>query len=475
MLQLGAIRKFKSPWSSAVVLVRKKDGSLRFCIDLRKLNEKMIKDAYALPRIEDSLDSLNGSCIFTSIDLKAGYWQVELDEDSIPLTAFTVGPLRFYECVRMPFGLTNAPATFQCLMETCLDDLHLNWCIIYLDDIIVFSKTPEEHVERLAAVFDKISKAGLKFKPSKCEFFKSRINYLGHIVSRNGIETDPKKIEAIQKWPRPKTVHDVRSFLGFTNYYRKFLYKYAQKAHPLNQLISGDNAKKKYRKVEWNDEHEQAFQLLKSSCIDTSVLAYANYKKPFRLNTDASKTGLGAVLYQQQDDGTYHVISYASRSLSKTERNYDAHKLEFLALKSSVTERFHEYLYGGSFEVFTDNDPLTYVLTTAKLDATGQRWVATLANYNFKIFYKAGKLNLDVDALSRIPWEMSETAHTPLDTILAKSSLLIPTLTVKLSFLPNAVIQSNKLVVRNDLELTKKQWKQEQNLDYSIKSIVDLL
>ena len=165
----------------------------------------------------------------------------------------------------------------------------------------------------------------MKLKPSKCEFFKSRINYLGHIVSRNGIETDPKKIEAIQKWPRPKTVHDVRSFLGFTNYYHKFLYKYAQKARPLNQLIAGDNAKKKYCKVEWNDEHEQAFQLLKSACMDTPVLAYANYKKPFCLNTDASKTGLGAVLYQQQDEGTYRVISYASRSLSKTERNYDVH------------------------------------------------------------------------------------------------------------------------------------------------------
>ena len=366
------------------------------------MNERTIKDAYVLPRIEDSLDSLNGSCIFTSIDLKAGYWQVELDEDSIPLTAFTVSPREFYECVRMPFGLTNAPAMFQHLMETCLDDLHLNWCIIYLDDVIVFSKTPEDHVERLVAVFEKISKAGLKLKPSKCEFFKSRINYLGHIVSKNGIETDPKKIEAIQKWPRPKTVHDVCSFLGFTNYYHKFIYKYAQKARPLNQLVSGENAKKKHKRVEWNNDHEQAFRHLKSICMDTPVLAYANYKKPFRLNTDVSKTGLGVILYQQQEDGTFRVISYASRSLSKNEKNCNAHKLEFLAMKWSVTERFHEYLYGGIFEVFTDNNPLTYVLTSAILDATGQRWIATLANYNFKIFYKAGKLNLDADTLSRV-------------------------------------------------------------------------
>ena len=172
MLEIGAIRRSESLWASVVVLVRKKDGSLRFCINLRKLNSQTVKDAYSIPRIEDSLDSLNGSCIFTSIDLKAGYWQVELDEDSIPLTAFTVGSLGFYECVRMLFSLTNAPATFQHLMENCLGNLHLNWCIIYLDDVVIFSRTPEEHLVQLDAVFTKIGKAGLKLKPSKCEFFK---------------------------------------------------------------------------------------------------------------------------------------------------------------------------------------------------------------------------------------------------------------------------------------------------------------
>ena len=183
MLEVGAIRKSNSPWCSAIVLVRKKDGSLRFCIDLRRLNERTIKDSHSLPRIDDSLDFLNGASIFTSLDLKAGYWQVMMDEDSIPLTAFSAGPLGFYECVRMPFGLCNAPATFQRLMESCLGDLHLNWCIIYLDDIIIFSKTPEEHIERLRGVFEKLFKAGLKLKPSKCEFFKDQISYLGHVVS----------------------------------------------------------------------------------------------------------------------------------------------------------------------------------------------------------------------------------------------------------------------------------------------------
>ena len=220
MLKIGAIRKSNSPWASAVVLVRKKDGSLRFCIDLRRLNARTIKDAYGLPRIEETLDCLEGSIIFTSLDLKSGYWQVEMDEASKPLTAFTVGPLGFYECERMPFRLTNAPATFQRLMESCLGDLHLNWCIIYLDDVIVFSKTPKEHIERLCGVFHKLFLAGLKLKPKQCEFFKLKIAYLGHIVLAKGIETDPKKVEAVKNWTIPKTVTDVRSFLGFTNYYR---------------------------------------------------------------------------------------------------------------------------------------------------------------------------------------------------------------------------------------------------------------
>ena len=245
MLSVGAIRKSTSPWASLVVLVHKKDGSLWFCIDLRKLNNQTIKDAQSLPRIEDSLDCLNGAAIFTRLDLQSGYWQVEMTEDSKSLTAFTVGPLGFYECVRMPFGLTNAPATFQCLMETCLGEMHLKWCIIYLDDSIVFSKTPEDHIERLRGVFEKLTVVGLRLKPSKCELFRLQVKYLGHTVSKNGIETDPGKIEAIEKWPVPKTVTEVRSFLGFTNYYHKFIPGYAQVARPINQLVSGDNANKK--------------------------------------------------------------------------------------------------------------------------------------------------------------------------------------------------------------------------------------
>ena len=248
-----------------------------------------------------------------------------MDEEFKALTAFMVSPLGFYECERMPFGLKNAPATFQHLMESCLGELHLNWCIIYLDDIIVFSKTPEEHLRQLQGVFDKLAKVGLKLKPSKCEFFKSRITYLGHIVLAAGIETNPTKIEAVKNWTLPRTVTDVRSFLGFTSHYRRFIWSYAKVAWPLNALISGDNANRKKSLVKWNSDCQQAFDQLKDLCTKTPILAYADYKKPFQLQTDASDLGLGAVLYQNDSHGHQRVIAYASRSLSNTERNYPVH------------------------------------------------------------------------------------------------------------------------------------------------------
>ena len=429
MLDLGAIRHSNSPWASAIVLVRKKDGKLRFCIDLRKLNNRTLKDSYSLPRIEHVLDQLLGSTIFTTLGLKAAYWQVEMVEECKPYTAFTCGPLGFYECETMPFGATNAPATFQRLMDNCLGDLNMNWCIVYLDDIIIFSQDAASHIERLEAVFKKLAKAGLKLKPSKCEFFIKRIKYLGHIISEEGVSTDPQEVEAVLHWPVPRTVYDVRAFLGFVGYYRRFIKGFSKAALPLRKLLIGleSQGKKsaKHTPVDWGEEEQIAFDTLKSLCCKAPILAYPNYKLPFILHTDSSLEGLGAVLYQVQK-GVKRVIAYASRSVNKTEMNYPVHKLEFLALKWAITDKFHDYLYGGNtFDVYTDNNPLTYVLSTAKLDACSHRWAARLANYNFNIHYRSGITNVDADALSRIqrPSILSDPEKMEFDETIGTQSI----------------------------------------------------
>ena len=277
-------------------------------------------------------------------------------------------------------------------------------CIIYLDDVIIFSKTPKEHLVRLQAVFEKLVAAGLKLKPSKCEFFKTRIHYLGHVVSENGKECDAKKIEVILKGPIPTTATEVRQFLGFCNYYRRFIFQFAHIAWALNKLVSGDNANHKNHLVTWMDECQEAFEKLKVACTCAPVLAYAEYSKRFTLQTDASGLELGAVLYQKDDEETPRPIAFASHSLSRCESNYPAYKLELLALKWAVCDRFHEYVYGSEFDVYTDNNPLTYINRTAKLDAVGQRWVAALASYMFNMHYQTGKTNTATDALSHIKW-----------------------------------------------------------------------
>ena len=275
------------------------------------------------------MDCLHGAVWFSTLDLKSGYWQVELEEEAKPLTTFAMGPLGFWECKCMPFGLTNAGATFQRLMESCLGELLLNWSIIYLDDIIVFSQTPEEHVHRLRAVFSKLREASLKLKPSKCDLFRKEIKYLGHVVSNKGVSTDPDKIQAITEWPQPTTVTEVRSFLGFVSYYRRIAPNFSKVARPLNKLLQnleGTPSQNKKVKVHWGPEQQEAFKTLQRLSTESSILAYADFKAPFILHTDASGDGLGAVLYQVQE-GKQRVIAYASWSLTRSERNYPVHQL----------------------------------------------------------------------------------------------------------------------------------------------------
>lgn len=416
LLDQNIIRESNSPWASAIVLVRKKSGGLRLCIDYRLLNQRTVKDSYALPRIDEMIDHLIGSKYFSSLDLRSGFFQVEVEEEHKPRTAFTAGPLGFYEFTRMPQGLTNSPATFQRLMARCLGDLHMKECFTFIDDIIVPGQDFEQELQRLERVFLKMRQNHLKLHPKKSVFFMRRAKYCGHIVSENGVETDPEKTAKISEWQAPCNIEQVRMFLGFSGYYRRFVKDYAKIARPLTDLLAGQRTSKARgrRKQEaipwrWGEEQQQAFETLKACLTSPPVLAYADYEKPFILHTDASGHGLGAVLCQKQDDGPEKVIAYASRALSKSEKNYSAHKLEFLALKWSVTEKFHDYLYGNSFTVYTDNNPLTYVLTTAKLDATGHRWLAELQTYHFDIKYRPGVKNTDADVLSRLPGQVAQT------------------------------------------------------------------
>ena len=402
MLRIGVIKESKSPWCNAVVLARKKNGELRLCIDFRRLNQRTVKDSYPLPRIKEALDNIKGARFFTSLDLKQGFWEVPMDEDSKQYTAFTVGPLGFYEFERMPFGLCNAPATFQRLMEACLGELVLEACLIYVDDIIIFSETENAHLARLRAVFDRIRAFGLKMRPHKCTFFAPEVDYLGHHISGDGIRPDDRHIARVKEFVPPTTVTEVRRFLGFVNHYRRFIQGYSKIARPLQQYTAGELSKEKDTAVKLSPEAVQAFEKLRDACITAPVLAFADYEKPFILETDASKEALGAVLYQKQTDGTTRPVAFGSRTTNAAEKNYHSSKLEFLALKWAVSDEFKDYLILQPFEVRTDNNPLTYIFTSPHLDAVGHRWVQQLAGFNFTLKYIKGRNNGAADGMSRI-------------------------------------------------------------------------
>ena len=307
----------------------------------------------------------------------------------------------------MPFGLCNAPPTFQRLMQNCLGELNLTYCLIYLNDVIVFFEMPEEHLQRMRVVFDRLREHGLKLKLSKCDVFKSEINYLAHHVSQKGVLPSKKNLESIAQCLPLDTYTKVKSFVGLVGHYRHFMKGFAKIAAPLYDLTSGDNKDKKSEHVDLSPEALETFDCLKAACLQAPILAFPDFDKPFLLETDASGRGLGAVLSQKQADGRYHPIAYASCVMNETEQRYHSNKQEFLALKWAVTEQFHEYLspYGknrNEFVVRTDNNPLTYIFSSANLDAARQRWVACLTSYNFSLEYQKGKDNTVADFLSQM-------------------------------------------------------------------------
>ena len=393
MLESGAIRPSQSAWCNAVVLVWKKDGGLHFCIDFCHLNAHTKKDSYPIPRIQEALESLVGTGHFSCLDLKSGFWQIRMDEASKQYTTFTIGNLGFFECDRMPFGLCNALATFQQLMQNCMGELNFIYCLIYLDDLIMFSWMAEEHLHRLHVVFDWLREYNLKLKPSNCSLFKEEINYLTHQVSKRGVQPSNTNIKAIAECALPQTYTEIRAFLGLVGHYRWFIKGFSQIAQPLNKHLAGEGASRKSERVSLPEEALEAFRALKQACKNSPVLAFANYTKDFLLETDASREGLGAVLSQKQEDGWFHPVAYGSQVLTMHEKNYHSTKLEFLALKWAITEDFNEYLLYQTFPGKTDNNPLTYIMTTPNLDTTGHRWVSALAKYDFQLEYQKGRDN----------------------------------------------------------------------------------
>ena len=394
LLSLGVIEPSSSSWASPVVLVTKKDGSLRLCVDYRKVNDLTIKDSYPLPRIDDSLDALSCAKWFSTLDLSSGYWQVPMDPKDVDKTAFTT-PYGLYHFKVMPFGLANAPATFERMMERVLAGLHWETCLIYLDDVIVFSRTFDEHITRLHQVFSRMKEANLKLSPSKCKLFCHEVEYLGHIVTKDGVATDPRKISAITSWPVPCCVKEVRSFLGLCSYYRRYVSGFATIASPLHRATEAN------REFHWSAECQEAFDELTKALTTPPILAYPSEDGLFWLDTDASDSGVGAVLSQEQD-GEKRVISYYSRVLTRNERNYCVTRRELLAVVMAV-KHFHHYLWGRHFVVRSDHGSLRWLMNFKNPEGQLWRWLQTLSEYDYEIQYRPGAQHRNADGLSRRP------------------------------------------------------------------------
>lgn len=405
MLDQGIIRPSNSPWSSPIWIVPKKTDASgkkkwRIVVDYRKLNEKTIDDRYPLPNITDVLDKLGRCMYFTTLDLASGFHQIEMNPEDIPKTAFNVEN-GHYEYVRMPFGLKNAPATFQRVMDNVLRGLQNEFCLVYLDDIIIMSASLQEHIVHLTKVFQRLRDTKFKIQLDKSEFLKKEVAYLGHIVTSEGVKPNPDKILAIKKYPIPKTTKQIKSFLGLLGYYRKFIKDFARLTKPLTSCL------KKNSKIEHTPQFIKCFEDCKNILTNEPILQYPDFSKPFNLTTDASNVSIAGIL-SQGPVGSDKPVAYISRTLNDSEKNYSTIEKELLAIVWATT-KLRPYLYGRKFKIFSDHLPLKWLMSLKEPNSRLVRWRLKLEEFDYEIEYKKGKHNTNADALSRIEIHTKET------------------------------------------------------------------
>ncbi len=394
LLDEGVIQESYSPWNSPLFLVGKKDGTYRPVIDFRRVNALTVPDHYPLPVLSDLLQSIGPSnSVFSTIDLLSGFWQIPLDPQSRKITAFST-PSGHYEWLRLPMGLRNAPLTFQRMANSLFSGLIGNGLFVYLDDLILVSKDLESHFQKLDLVLSRLNEAGLKAKLAKCEFLKSRIEFLGHVVDGEGIHTVDSKIKAVKHFPTPQTVENVRSFLGLAGYYRAFVRGFASIASPLTRLLKKDTP------FIWNNAQQNSFDTLKQALTQSPVLAFPDYTLPFTLCTDASALGLGAVLMQSSEGQRPHVIAYASRVLTPAESKYSVTHMEALGVVWAL-KHFKDIIYRYPITVYTDHSAVTQLFSGKNLPGRLARWYLTIQEFEPTIKYLPGKANTVADALSR--------------------------------------------------------------------------
>ena len=405
LLAKGFIRPSRSPWGSPMFLVEKPDGGKRMVIDYRALNAATTRNRYPLPRVDELFDQLQGARYFSKLDLRTGYWQIRVAAEDVPKTAFTSRHGHF-EWLVLPMGLTNAPAEFMALMENTFRSELNKFVLVFLDDILVYSRTLEEHKEHLRTVLQRLREQKLFAKLSKCCFFRQEVEFLGHFVGRAGVRMVEGKVAAVDRWPTPTTQKEVEQFLGLAGYYRRFIAGFSKIASPLSELCGTLKAAKggaqrtpPKKRFEWGDEQQQAFEQLKAAVASAPCLAIPDPKREFIVHTDASGYATGAVLMQQFDEGL-RPIAFLSKKMTKAERNYPVHEQELLAILNAL-KAWRHYLGGRRFSVLTDHQSLQYVETSAMATPRQVRWAAWLSEFDFTIKYSPGKTNVAADALSR--------------------------------------------------------------------------